>query len=96
MVNIKLRKMYYVVVYDIASAKRLPKALKICRKYLNWVQKSVFEGELTKTQYLNLNAELKSKINKKEDSVIFYQIRTPEVVDKVILGAEKNEISIFI
>jgi len=85
-----------LVVYDIASVKRLPKALKVCRKYLNWVQKSVFEGELTKTQYLGLREELKAKINRKEDSVIFYQIRTPEVVDKVILGKEKNEITIFI
>lgn len=87
--------MYYLVIYDIASAKRLPKILKICRKYLNWVQNSSFEGELTKTQYLSLQAELKTKINKKEDSVIFYQVRTPEVVNKIILGKEKNEISIF-
>jgi len=96
MVNKNLRKMYYLVVYDIGSPKRLPRILKICRKYLNWVQKSVFEGELTVTQYKSLNIELKEKINKKEDSVIFYQIRSPEVVDKVILGIEKNEISIFI
>ncbi len=94
--NVKeIKKMYYLVIYDIASAKRLPKILKICRKYLNWVQNSSFEGELTKTQYLSLQAELKTKINKKEDSVIFYQVRTPEVVNKIILGKEKNEISIF-
>lgn len=95
MTNKELRKMYYLLIYDVSSAKRLPKVLKICRKYLNWVQKSSFEGELTKTQYLALQGELKRKINRKEDSVIFYQIRTPEVVNKVVLGQEKNEISIF-
>lgn len=94
--NKKLRTMYYIVIYDIASPKRLPKALKICRKYLYWVQRSVFEGELTKTQYLSLKQELLSKINKKEDSVIFYAIRNTEVVDKIIFGIEQNEISNFI
>lgn len=96
MVVKNLRKMYYVVVYDIGSTKRLPKILKICRKYLNWVQRSVFEGELNRSQYLGLHSELKSIMNKKEDFILFYQIRTPEVVDRLILGTEKNEISIFI
>ena len=96
MVNEELRKMYYIVVYDISSPKRLPRMLKICRKYLHWVQKSVFEGELTKRQFINLHDELKSKINKKEDSIIFYQIRNTDVVDKQLLGIEKNEITIFI
>jgi len=96
MVNEELRKMYCIVVYDISSPKRLPRMLKICRKYLHWVQKSVFEGELTKRQFINLHDELKSKINKKEDSIIFYQIRNTDVVDKQLLGIEKNEITIFI
>ncbi len=94
--NGKRKVMYYIVVYDIASAKRLPKILKICRKYLHWVQRSVFEGELTKTQFLQLNDELKRKINKKEDSVIYFEIRNTEVIRKNVLGKELNEISNFI
>ena len=94
--SMEIRKMYYVLVYDIASAKRLPKALKICRKFLYWIQNSVFEGELTKSQYLDIKMQLLKVINKKEDSVIFFAIRNPQVVDKVILGKEKNEISNFI
>lgn len=88
--------MYYVVVYDIASAKRLPRILKICRKYLNWVQNSVFEGELNRSQYSALNKEIKAILNKKEDFVVFYQIRTREVVNRITLGFEKNEMSFFI
>lgn len=88
--------MFYVLVYDIASAKRLPKALKICRKFLYWIQNSVFEGELTKSQYLDLRLQLSHVINKKEDSVIFYAIRNPQVVDKLVLGKEKNEVCNFI
>ena len=89
------RKMYYILTYDITSVKRLPKALKLCRRYLNHVQNSVFEGELTTSQMDRLEKEIKNLIDKKEDSVIIYGARVPEVVDRVILGKVKNEISNF-
>ena len=63
MVNKREKTMYYIVVYDIASPRRLPKILKTCRKYLHWVQRSVFEGELTKSQILALKGELKKIIS---------------------------------
>lgn len=90
------RKMYYILAYDITSPKRLPKALKLCRRYLNWVQNSVFEGELTTTQFDKLKKAFSDLIDKKEDSVIFYCARIPEVVDRQVLGIEKNELTNFI
>lgn len=90
------RKMYYIVTYDITSPKRLPKALKLCRRFLNHVQNSVFEGELTTAQMDRFEAEMKKLIDKKEDSVLIYAARTPEVVARIILGVEKNEISYFL
>lgn len=87
--------MYYILTYDITSPKRLPKALKLCRRYLNHVHNSVFEGELTTTQMGRLETEMKNIINKKEDSVLIYAARTPEVVDRHILGIEKTDISNF-
>ena len=88
--------MYYILTYDITSPKRLPKALKTCRKYLHWVQNSVFEGELTSTQMDRLIKEIRRIIKKEEDSVIIYKARTPEVVYKEVIGIEKNEISMYI
>lgn len=88
--------MYFILAYDITSPKRLPKALKLCRRYLNWVQNSVFEGELTTSQFDRLRKEMQSLIDKKEDSVIFYCARTPEVVERDVLGIEKNELTNFI
>ena len=88
--------MYYILTYDITSPKRLPKALKICRKYLNWVQNSVFEGELSTSQMERLIGEIKGVIQRKEDSVIIYTARTPEVINKEVVGIEKNEISVYI
>ena len=41
--------MYVILVYDIHQ-KRVGKALKICRKYLIHIQKSVFEGNITESK----------------------------------------------
>ena len=38
--------MYVILVYDFGE-KRVAKMLKLCRRYLNWVQNSVFEGEIS-------------------------------------------------
>ncbi|HMX39907.1 MAG TPA: CRISPR-associated endonuclease Cas2, partial [Saprospiraceae bacterium] len=38
--------MYVIAVYDVGE-KRVGKMLKLCRRYLNWIQNSVFEGELS-------------------------------------------------
>ena len=91
MVNKREKTMYYIVVYDIASPRRLPKILKTCRKYLHWVQRSVFEGELTKSQILALKGELKKIISPKSDTVIFFAIRNREVINKESLGKKVEE-----
>ena len=92
----KRKTMYYILVYDIASPKRLPKILKTCRKYLHWIQKSVLEGELTKTQFFALKSELNKIIVKKEDSVIFFAIRNKEVMKKEGMGKKTEEKQNFI
>lgn len=88
--------MYYLIVYDITCAKRLVKALKICRKYLTWIQNSVFEGELSQAQFSNLKRELKNVIDTKKDSVIIFGTQNIKFVDRQVLGVEKNEKSFFI
>jgi CRISPR-associated protein Cas2 len=87
--------MYVILVYDIEE-DRVAKVLKTCRKYLNWIQNSVFEGEITKAQMAALKADLKEIINKDKDSVIFYKMRTTKYLNKEIMGKEKSEISSFI
>jgi len=96
MVEENRKTMFYILSYDIGSPKRLPKLLKTCRKYLNWVQNSVFEGELTKTQFDELHAKIKGIIDKKKDSVLVYELRNREVFDRSVLGIEKNEITYMI
>ena len=92
---VKVKVMYYILVYDVASPKRLPKVLKICRRYMHWIQRSVFEGELTSKQFFDLEDELKKVINKKEDSIIFFAIRNREVIKKETIGKELNPVTNF-
>ena len=81
--------MYVILVYDIGE-KRVNKVLKTCRKYLNWVQNSVFEGEITKPKFEKLKIELKKIINVEEDSIIFYILRSTRYSKREILGKEKG------
>lgn len=84
-------KMYYIAVYDIASETRLPRVLKTFRKYLFWIQNSVFEGELNETQFKSLKEDLKKVINKQEDSILFFNVENKRYLTKGKLGIEKNE-----
>ncbi|MDH7604087.1 MAG: CRISPR-associated endonuclease Cas2 [Melioribacter sp.] len=90
-----VNKVYYIAVYDIANPKRLNKALKTFRKYMNWVQNSAFEGYLTAKQYQELKNELLEIINKDKDSIIFYYAEEQKHIGKKVIGIEKNEITQF-
>ncbi|HNR67764.1 MAG TPA: CRISPR-associated endonuclease Cas2 [bacterium] len=80
--------MYIVLVYDVEQ-KRVAKALKVCRGYLNWIQNSVFEGELTDGQYKELQQKLRKVISIKKDSVLFFKMNSETAFAKEIMGIEK-------
>lgn len=81
--------MYVILVYDF-NEKRVNKALKICRKYLHWIQNSVFEGEITEAKLERLKIELKRIMNEEEDSVIIFSSQDNRWMDKEIIGLEKG------
>ncbi len=86
--------MYVILVYDIGE-KRVVKMLKLCRRYLNWIQNSVFEGEITEVKLKELKYEAKT-IMKDEDSLIIFKSRDERWLEKEILGEEKNKLDTFI
>ena len=81
--------MYLIMVYDI-NEKRVNKVLKIGRKYLDWIQNSVLEGEITEAKFEKLKLELKKVIKEDEDSVVFYILRTTMYSKREILGQTKG------
>ncbi len=80
---------FVILVYDF-NEKRVAKALKIARKYLHWVQNSVFEGEISEANYKKLKIELQNIMNSDEDSVIFYTFRTQKYSKREEFGLKKG------
>jgi len=83
---------YVILVYDV-SVKRVNKVCQFLRQYLNWIQNSVFEGEITKSEYFIIKETLKKLINEEEDSVIIYILRSENAMKKICIGIEKTDMS---
>jgi len=83
--------MYVILVYDIEE-KRVGKMLKLCRRYLNWIQNSVFEGELTEVKLKELIFEAKKIMKMETDSLIIFNSRQEKWLEKQVIGKEKNDL----
>jgi len=84
-----------IIVYD-AGVKRLNKVRIFLKQYLNWVQNSVFEGELTKAEYLRIRLRLKDLIDEDEDCIFIYSVRDRKYLEIDELGTRKAEINTII
>lgn len=87
--------MYVIAVYDVAS-ERTGKMLKLCRQYLNWIQNSVFEGELSEVKLKELILKSKEIMDESSDSLIIFKNRQVHWLDKQIIGIEKAQIGQFL
>ena len=87
--------MYVILVYDIEE-KRVGKMLKLCRRYLTWIQNSVFEGELSDVKLKELLSEAKDIMQIDKDSIIVFKSRQEKWLDKMVVGREKNRPDNFI
>jgi len=81
--------MYVIIVYDIEQ-ERVAKVCKYLRQSLNWVQNSVFEGELTKAQLAKVKSGLSNIINEEKDAVIIYTARDVKWMNRETMGIDKN------
>ncbi len=85
---------FCIAVYDV-NQKRVGKMLKLFRRYLTWVQNSVFEGDLTGAQLKQLQQEADA-ILKDADGVVFYQLRDERYVERIALGVDNTNRSRFL
>lgn len=76
--------------------KRVGKMLKLCRRYMNWIQNSVFEGEITEVQLKELLYEARRIMNEEEDSLILFKNRDQKWLDKQIVGVERQSTDNFL
>ncbi|MEM3361843.1 MAG: CRISPR-associated endonuclease Cas2 [Candidatus Anstonellaceae archaeon] len=80
--------MYVIVAYDINN-KRVNKVKAYLRTKLDWVQNSLFEGEITESKYFLILAELKKIIDEREDSIIIYKFGDKRFFERQTLGVKK-------
>ena len=71
--------MLVLITYDVNTEtkegrKRLRQVAKICVKYGQRVQNSVFECIIDETKYVTVKAELQSIIDDRSDSLRFYRL----------------------
>ncbi|MBL7111905.1 MAG: CRISPR-associated endonuclease Cas2 [Bacteroidales bacterium] len=81
--------MYIILVYDIGE-KRVGKMLKLCRKYLHWIQNSVFEGEITEVKLKELKHRARCLMDEEVDSLIIFSSRDQKWLEKEIVGKERS------
>ena len=87
--------MYVILVYDFGE-RRVGKMLKLCRRYLNWIQNSVFEGEISEARLKELLMKCDAFMKKDEDSIIIFSGSSQYTMNKQIVGKERADIDIFL
>jgi len=81
--------MYVITAYDV-EANRTQLFKKICQRFLIRVQNSVFEGELTKAQFIDLKHRLK-KVIKENEMVKIWVIADAQIFKVHTFGKQKSE-----
>lgn len=81
--------MYIILVYDVGE-KRVGKMLKLCRKYVSWIQNSVFEGEITEVKLKELIIRARQIMDVEVDSLIIFSSRDHNWLDKQVVGRERS------
>lgn len=94
--------MYVILVYDIkdtetkTGARILRNVFKITKKYLTHIQNSVFEGELSGAQFLQLKTELQKQLRSETDSCIAFYGRNEKWMTKEFFTQKIDENKQFI
>lgn len=83
--------MYVILMYDVGE-KRVGKMLKLCRRYLSWIQNSVFEGEISEVKLKELVLHARGLMNEEVDSLIIFKSRDERWLDKQIVGKERSSL----
>ena len=80
--------MFYVISYDIPDDDRRDRVRAELKNYGTRVQYSVFECELEPRQLGELQADLKSVINPKEDNLRYYRLCRDCLGQTVVVGEQ--------
>jgi CRISPR-associated protein Cas2 len=82
--------MYVIIVYDIGE-ERITNVRKFLKRFLNWIQNSVFEGEITESQLVRVQNFLHKKIVIESDFIKIYIMSSNKYLSTYNIGTPKKE-----
>lgn len=77
--------MFVILIYDV-NAKRDKKMKQICEQYLDHIQKSVFEGNITKARLDKLEKKIEGIIDTETDQCTIYKLDSLKYASKDEIG----------
>jgi CRISPR-associated protein Cas2 len=81
--------MHVIIAYDV-GVERLDQVRHVLKRYLNWIQNSAFEGELSEGQLEELRLSVHEVIDPSKDSIVVFSIGNPDWLRKTLWGREKG------
>lgn len=83
--------MYAIVVYDIQDDRLRNEVKELLEMFLDHVQKSVFEGEVTESQIFYIKKNIERIINPYTDYVIIYVLQSKGyLANKIEIGKKER------
>ena len=84
--------MYIIVAYDI-QIERIDDVRKYLKRYLNWIQNSLLEGEVTKSELEEIKNNLTKLIDMEKDHIVIYELRSSDLFIRESIGKAKLDAS---
>ncbi|MEM4058605.1 MAG: CRISPR-associated endonuclease Cas2 [Thermoplasmata archaeon] len=83
--------MYVIIVYDV-DERRVLKVNKFLKRYLIWIQNSVFEGEISISLLEKVIIGL-NKIIEDKDTIVVYKLKSDVYLERLMLGKISENIN---
>jgi CRISPR-associated protein Cas2 len=82
---------YIILVYDV-SIERVSKVNKFLKRYLIWIQNSVFEGDIKESTLTSMKKGL-MKIIESDDKILIYQLKSDTYIERIKMGNQDQDIN---
>ncbi|WMT49739.1 MAG: CRISPR-associated endonuclease Cas2 [Thermoplasmatales archaeon] len=82
---------YIILVYDV-SVERVSKVNKFLKRYLIWIQNSVFEGDIKESTLTSMKKGL-MKIIESDDKILIYQLKSDTYIERIKMGNQDQDIN---
>lgn len=79
---------YIFLAYDVGE-KRVNKVFKVCKKYLERFQLSVFRGSISPSKLISLKSELNEIIDREEDMISIIKFPGEFSFEEETMGVNK-------